>query len=133
MCTTLYLKCISNHAFLVRFKYKCLFMPYNKRFINLACSVCTENDRTLVFFTNLALRARSVQKKTLVWYFSVQNSCSVNQKLVKSKNYQNLKPWTIIYKHTLYFTNINRVNMSCRQLNSSHAAMAALLQRRKSF
>jgi hypothetical protein len=38
-------------------------MPYNKLFINLACSVCTENIGPRSFCTNLALQARSVQKR----------------------------------------------------------------------
>ena len=37
-------------------------MPYNKLLSNLACSVCTKKYQTLVFCTDLALRARSVQK-----------------------------------------------------------------------
>ena len=36
-------------------------MPYNKLFINLACSVCTEKYRTSVFFYKpRPIRARSV-------------------------------------------------------------------------
>ena len=41
-----------------------------------------EKYRTSVFFTNLALRARSVQKILRSRYFSVQNLRSVNKKLI---------------------------------------------------
>ena len=50
-------------------------MQYNKRFINLACSVFTEKCRA---------------KKTLVRYFSVKTLRSVNKKLLQKlplKNY----------------------------------------------
>jgi hypothetical protein len=59
-----------------------------KLFINLAFSVCT----------NLALRARSVQKKTSVRYFSVQTS--VNKKLIPN----NLSVYIRFYTSSVYLT-----------------------------
>jgi hypothetical protein len=58
MCTTL-LKCITNHAFLVCFKYKCHII--NFLLTSLARSL-QKNIGPRSFCTNLALRARSVQK-----------------------------------------------------------------------
>jgi hypothetical protein len=81
MCTTL-LICISNHAFLVCFEYKCLKMPYNKLFINLACSVFTEKYRTSVFLYKPRPTGSVCTKETSVRYFSVKTSRSVNKKLI---------------------------------------------------
>jgi hypothetical protein len=83
MCTML-LICISNHAFLVCFKYKYLEMPYNKLFINLACSVCTEKYLISVFLYKSRPTGSVCTKKTSVRYFFVQTetSRSVNKKLV---------------------------------------------------
>ena len=63
MCTTL-LICISNYAFLVCFKYKCLKMPYSKLFIKTSLAQCVQRNIGLrSFCTNLAIRDRSIQKR----------------------------------------------------------------------
>ena len=56
----------------VRNKYECFFPvePYNKQFIDRACSVCTVSSVFLVQ-TSLTALARSVPK-TSVPYFTVQ-------------------------------------------------------------
>jgi hypothetical protein len=56
---------------------------YNKLFINLACSVCTEKYRTKVFLYKPRPTGSVCTKMTSVRYFSVQTSCSVNKKLIK--------------------------------------------------
>ena len=56
--------CISNHAFLVHFKYKCLYMPYNKLLIDLAFPVSIERYWTEVFFVQTV--GRGLYKKTEV-------------------------------------------------------------------
>ena len=62
MCTTL-LICISNHAFLVCFKYKCLYKCYIINFLLTSLARYVQrNIGPRSFCTNLALRARSVQK-----------------------------------------------------------------------
>ena len=59
--------------------------PHNKRFINLACSICTGKYQTSVFFARTSLRSvRTV--KTSVWYFPVQTSHSVNNILLLCQN-----------------------------------------------
>ena len=40
-------------------------MPYNKLFINLACSVCTEKYRTSVFFVQTSAYGLGLYKKDL--------------------------------------------------------------------
>jgi hypothetical protein len=56
-------------------------MPYNKLFINLACSVCTEEYRTSVFLNK-------PRPTGLVRYFFVQTSRLVNKKLLFFVFYQ---------------------------------------------
>ena len=56
--------------------------PYNKLFINLACSVCTDKYCTSVILYKSRPTGSVYTKKTLVRYFSVQASCSVNKKLL---------------------------------------------------
>ena len=68
--------CISNHAFLICFKYKCHIINI------LACSVCTEKYRTSVFFYKPRPTGSVCTEKTSVRYFSVQTSRSVNKKLL---------------------------------------------------
>ena len=57
-------------------------MPYNKLFINLACSIFTEKYRTSVFLYKPRPTGSVCTKKTSVRYFSVKTSRSVNKKLV---------------------------------------------------
>jgi hypothetical protein len=57
-------------------------MPYNKLFINLACSVCTDKYRTSALLYKPRPTGSVYTKKTLVRYFSVQTSRSVNKKLI---------------------------------------------------
>jgi hypothetical protein len=57
-------------------------MPYNKLFINLACSVCTDKYWTSVVLYKPLPTGSVYTKKTLVRYFSVQTSRSVNKKLI---------------------------------------------------
>jgi hypothetical protein len=64
-------------------------MPYNKLFINLACSVCTEQYRTEVFFVQTEPVGRGLYKKTEVQYFSVHTE---QARLIKSLLYG-------IYRH----------------------------------
>jgi hypothetical protein len=77
MCTRLL---ISKHVFLVCFginAYKCHIINF------LLTSLARYVERNIgprSFCTNIALRARSAQKKTSVWYFSVQTSRSGNKK-----------------------------------------------------
>jgi hypothetical protein len=71
--------CISNHAFLVCFEYKCHII--NFLLTSLAWYV-QRNIGPQSFCTNLPLRARSRQKNRSVRYFSVQTSRSVNKKLL---------------------------------------------------
>jgi hypothetical protein len=77
MCTTL-LICISNHAFLVCFKYKCHIINF---LLTSLASVCTEKYRTSVFLYKPRPTGSVCTKKTSVRYFSVQTSHSVNKKL----------------------------------------------------
>jgi hypothetical protein len=60
MCTVLLRICISNHAFLICFKYKCHII--NFLLTSLARCVQT-NIGPQPFCTNLALRSRSVEKR----------------------------------------------------------------------
>jgi hypothetical protein len=71
-----------NYAFLVCFKYKCLEIPYNKLFINLACLVFTEKYRTLVFLYKPRPTGSVCTRKSSIRYFSVKTSRSVNKKLI---------------------------------------------------
>ena len=89
VCVTL-LICISNHAFLVCFQYKCLQMPYDKLLINLTCSVSTGKYWTSVFLYKPRPTCSVCTKKTSIRYFSVQTSRSVNNK--KLLTYQCLTP-----------------------------------------
>jgi ribosomal protein L33 len=57
-------------------------MPYNKLFIKLACSVCTEKYRTSVFLYKPCPTGSVCTKKTSVRYFTVQTSRSVSKKLI---------------------------------------------------
>ena len=57
-------------------------MPYNKLFINFACSVYTEKYRTSVLLYKPRPTGSVCSKKTSVRYFSVQTSRSVNKKLI---------------------------------------------------
>jgi hypothetical protein len=59
ICTTL-LICISNHAFLVCFKYKCHIINF---LLTSLARYVQRNIGPQSFCTNLALRARSVQRR----------------------------------------------------------------------
>ena len=78
MCTTL-LICISNHAFLVCFKYKCHVINF---LLTSFARYVQRNIGPRSFCTNLALRSTGLvcTKKTSVRYFSVPHS--VNKKLI---------------------------------------------------
>jgi hypothetical protein len=84
MCTTLQM-CISNHAFLVCFKYKCLSMPYKNFLLTSLAWSLQRNIGPWSLCTNLALRAWSVEKKISVRYFSVKTSRSVNGNMAALK------------------------------------------------
>ena len=71
MCTTL-LICISNHAFLVCFKYKCHIINF---LLTSLAQYVHRNIGPRSFFTNLWCT-----KKTSVRYFSVQTSRSLGNK-----------------------------------------------------
>ena len=61
MCTVVLLRiCISNHAFLICFKYKCHII----NFLLTSLARCVQiNIGPQPFCTNLALRSRSVEKR----------------------------------------------------------------------
>ena len=72
---------VSISQLFVCFSSKCQ-TPYNKLFINLACSVCTGNYRTSAFSYWPRPAGSICTKNTSVRYFSVQTSRSVNKKLL---------------------------------------------------
>jgi hypothetical protein len=89
-------------------------MPYNKLFINLACSVYVQRKIGLRSpCRNIALRARSVQKRPRSDIFLYRpHACSVNMKLIKyMKNCHSLKLLNVCFfvlflLEIVYFINL---------------------------
>jgi hypothetical protein len=63
--------------------YKCLWMLYNKRFINLACKLGMYREISdLDLFVQTSPYGLGLYKNNSARYFSVQTSRSVNKKLI---------------------------------------------------